>query len=77
MSKKVKAIVYNFLGFAPIFILTYFLVKEFTELTGFWIPVCAFVVSTILAPKFQAGMFHGEEKLFMKWLFIKGVKEIK
>ncbi len=77
MNKSTKSLLYNFLGFAPIFMLTYFLIENFTHLTGFWVPVTAFVVSTILAPKFQAGRVHGEEKLFMRWLFMKGVKEIK
>jgi len=30
-----------------------------------------------LAPKFQAVKTNEGEKLFMKWLFIKGIKEIK
>ncbi|MFP5437852.1 MAG: hypothetical protein ACLGH8_08715 [Bacteroidia bacterium] len=77
MNKSTKALLYNFLGFAPIFMLTYFLVQNFTHLTGFWAPLTAFVASTILAPKFQAGRVHGEEKLFMRWLFMKGIKELK
>jgi hypothetical protein len=30
-----------------------------------------------LAPKFQAVKTNEGEKIFMKWLFIKGVKEVK
>jgi hypothetical protein len=77
MNKKVKAILYNFLGFAPIFLLVYFLAEKYTGLTGLWIPGAAFVASTILSPKFQAATLHGEEKIFMRWIFLKGVKEIK
>jgi hypothetical protein len=36
----------------------------------------AFVIGTILAPKFQAVTTREGEKLFMKWLFVKGVKEV-
>jgi hypothetical protein len=36
----------------------------------------AFVIGTILAPKFQAVNTREGEKLFMKWLFVKGVKEV-
>jgi hypothetical protein len=36
----------------------------------------AFVIGTILAPKFQAVNTKDGEKLFMKWLFVKGVKEV-
>lgn len=77
MKKSTKALLYNFLGFAPIFIIMYYLAQEFTGLGSFMKPLAAFVVTTILAPKFQAGKVHGEEKLFMRWMFIKGVKEIK
>lgn len=77
MKKSTKALLFNFLCFAPIYVLAYFALKNFTNLTGYWIPVTSFVVTTILAPRFQAGRIHGEDKLFMRWLFIKGVKEIK
>ncbi|KAF2518790.1 hypothetical protein E0W68_08565 [Flavobacterium salilacus subsp. salilacus] len=77
MNKKAKAILYNFLGFAPIFLLLYFTIPQFTGLTGLFIPLTAFVVATILAPKFQAIKYQGQEKILMKWLFIKGVKEVK
>lgn len=77
MNKKVKSILYNFLGFAPIFLLVYFLAEKFTGLTGFWIPAAAFVASTVLSPKFQVARFQGEEKIFVSWIFLKGVKEVK
>jgi hypothetical protein len=76
-DKKWKALAYNFLCFAVLYTIAYFAVVRLTHLTGFWIPVTAAVVASILAPKFQVVMYQGEEKLFMKWLFLKGVKEIK
>lgn len=77
MSKKTKSFLYNFIGFAFFYILAYFLIITFTHLTGYWIPITAAVISTILAPKFQVARFQGEEKIFMKWLFVKGIKEVK
>ncbi|MEL1244393.1 hypothetical protein AAEO56_08990 [Flavobacterium sp. DGU11] len=77
MNKKVKAFLYNFLGFAPFFMLLCYLIEKFTGLTGFWIPVTSAVATTILAPKFQVVKYMGEEKIFMRWLFVKGVKEVK
>jgi hypothetical protein len=65
------------LCFAVLFILSRILVDKYSNLTGFWIPITAFIVSTLLAPKFQAVKTNDGEKLFMKWLFIKGIKEIK
>lgn len=77
MSKKTKAFIFNFLGFAAHFTLAYFLIVKFTGLTGLWIPLTSAVAASLLTPKFQVLTYMGEEKLFMKWLFIKGVKEIK
>jgi hypothetical protein len=77
MSKKVKSLLYNFLGFAVIYLPTLFLVGEFTHLKGLWVPMTAFMVALLLAPKFQAIKTQSGEKIYMKWLFIKGVKEIK
>jgi hypothetical protein len=77
MKKSHKALLFNFLGFAPVFMLLYLLIKLFTNLTDWWIPGTAFIATTILAPKFQAAKVYGEEKLFVRWLFFKGVKELK
>lgn len=77
MSKKNKALLYNFLGFAFFYFIVYVLIVNFTHMTGYMIPITSAVVSTILSPKFQAVRFQGEEKIFMKWLFVKGVKEVK
>lgn len=77
MTLKTKSIVYNFLGFAILFIIIRFAAATFTNLSGLWLPLTAFVVATLLAPKFQAIKTNEGEKLFMKWLFMKGVKEIK
>ncbi len=77
MSKSTKSLLYNFLAFAIIFFPFRYLIDAFTELKGLWIPSVAFVIATILSPKFQAIKTNEGEKLYMKWLFIKGVKEIK
>jgi len=77
MSIKTKSFVYNLLSFAAFFIPLQVAVSYFTNLQSIWIPMTAFVVGTILAPKFQAVKTREGEKLFMKWLFVKGVKEVK
>ena len=48
----------------------------YTGLTGLWIPMTAFIVATLISPKFQAVKTKDGEKLFMKWIFIKGIREI-
>jgi len=78
MSKKtLRSIFYNFLCFALIYSAAYFLVISFTNLTGYWIPITSAVIASILAPKFQVVKTNNGEKMFMKWLFMKEVKEIK
>jgi len=73
---QVRAFLYQLGCFAILFISFRFLIAMYTNLTGFWIPMTAFVIGTILSPKFQAAKTKDGEKLFMRWLFIKGIREI-
>jgi len=73
---QVRAFLYQLGCFAILFISLQFLIDKYTQLTGLWIPMTAFVVGTILAPKFQAVKTKEGEKLFMKWMFVKGIKDI-
>lgn len=74
---QVKAFVFQLLCFATLFILGRYLIESYTNLSGLWIPFSAFALGTLLAPKFQAVKTNEGEKLFMKWMFIKGVKQIQ
>ena len=53
-----------------------YLIEHYTGLKGYYISITAFVIGTLLAPKFQAVQTPDGEKLFMKWLLIKGVREV-
>ena len=77
MTLKTKAFIYQLLSFALLFIGFRFVIEAYTNLTGFWIPLTAFIIGTILSPKFQAIKTNDGEKLFMSWIFMKGVKQIK
>ena len=77
MSLKVKAFILQLISFATLFIIVRYLLANYTNLEGLWISVTAFVLGTILAPQFQAVTTKEGEKLFMKWIFMKNVKEIK
>lgn len=77
MSKSVKSLVLNFICFAVLFLLTKYLLGRYTHLSGIWKSITAFVISTLIAPQFKAIKTHDGEKIFVKWLFLKGVKEIK
>ncbi|WP_264551475.1 hypothetical protein [Flavobacterium sp. N2038] len=73
---QIRAFLYQLGCFAILFILGRYLVASYTQLTGLWIPMTAFIVATLIAPKFQAVKTKDGEKLFMKWIFIKGIREI-
>lgn len=77
MSKlQLKAFVFQITCFMVLFLLSRYLLGSLTTLSGFWLPFTSFVVATFVGPKFQAAKTKDGEKLFMKWIFIKGIKEI-
>ncbi|UFH35272.1 hypothetical protein [Flavobacterium acetivorans] len=73
---QVRAFLYQLGCFAILFISVRFLAEKYTNLTGIWIPGTAFVVGTLLSPKFQAVKTKDGEKLFMRWILLKGFREI-
>lgn len=73
---QVRAFLYQLGCFAILFVLGRYLVATYTDLTGIWIPMTAFIVATLISPKFHAVKTKDGEKLFMKWIFIKGIREI-
>ena len=73
---QVRGFLYQLGWFAILFIAGRFVIANYTQLTGIWIPMTAFIVATLIAPKFQAVKTKDGEKLFMKWIFIKGIREI-
>ncbi|TRX41471.1 hypothetical protein [Flavobacterium restrictum] len=73
---QIRAFLFNMGCFAILFISFRYLVGTYTNVTGIWISMTAFVVGTLLSPKFQSVKTKEGEKLFMKWIFIKEVKEI-
>lgn len=77
MNLKVKAFILQLISFATFFIVIQYLLAKYTGLQGIWISVTAFVMGTILAPQFQSVKTKDGDKLFMKWIFMKDVKEIK
>ncbi len=77
MNTKVKAFLFQLMCFAVLFISSRYLIDKYTLISEFWVAGMAFVISTLLSPKFQAVRTPDGEKLFMRWLFIKGIREIK
>ncbi|HWR93962.1 MAG TPA: hypothetical protein VN192_02040 [Flavobacterium sp.] len=73
---QVRAFLYQLSCFAVLFIGFRYLIANYTSISGFWIPLTAFVIGTILSPKFQAVKTKEGEKLFMSWIFLKGIRII-
>ncbi|KDN56279.1 hypothetical protein [Flavobacterium seoulense] len=73
---QLRAFLYQLGCFICLFVLFRYLVAVYSGLTGFWIPITAFIIATAIGPKFQAVKTKDSEKLFMKWIFIKGIREI-
>lgn len=73
---QIRAFLYQLGCFAILFISVRYLVARYTGLTGLWIPFTAFVVGTLVSPKFKAMRTNSGEKLYMKWILLKEVKEI-
>lgn len=77
MSKKTKAFLYNLAGFAVFFLPTWVLCTSVFGMEGFLPKLIALIVSIVLSPKFQFIKTAEGDKIFMKWLFVKGIREVK
>jgi hypothetical protein len=73
---QVRAFLFQLGCFAILFTSFRYIVDHYTNLTGYWVPLTAFAVGTLLSPKFQAVKTKDGEKLFMKWILIKGLRII-
>lgn len=76
MKPKYKVLVYNFLGFAALFILFRFGLTLILELDAFYMALIAALMASLLAPKFAVVKKESIEKILMKWIFIRGFKEL-
>lgn len=77
MSKKTKAFLYNLAGFMVFFVPTWVICTNVFGMEGFLPKMIALVISIFLSPKFQFMKTAEGDKIFMKWLFVKGIKEVK
>jgi hypothetical protein len=77
MTLQTKSLLYQFLSFVALYTPFRYFVLPHTSLTGLWLPLTAFVIATLLCPVFKTIKTPGGDKLIMKWIFLKGVREIK
>lgn len=77
MSLKLKALLYNFIGFIFFFLLIRMCMGYFLSINNILNLLIVGLITIILAPKFAVVKEHHGEKIKMKWIFIKGVKEVE
>jgi len=76
MKPKYKALLFNFLGFAILFVVGRLALGMLVSLNTLVLAVIAAVAASLLAPKFVVNKSQTGEKLLMKWIFIKGFREL-
>lgn len=76
MKPRYRALIYNFLAFAVFFIIARFGIVYIINVDGFYIAVVAAIIATLLAPKFAVLKSGEKEAVLMKWIFLKGTREI-
>ncbi|WP_339628900.1 hypothetical protein [uncultured Maribacter sp.] len=76
MKPKHKVLVFNFLGFAILFVLFRFGLSLFLKLDSFYMSLIAAISASFLAPKYAIVKKEGLDKIVMKWIFFKGFKEL-
>jgi len=76
MKAKHKALLFNFIGFAALFLTTRLVLGFYVQINTVFLAIISAVVASVLSPKFGAVKTKEGEKLYVKWLFIKGAKAL-
>ncbi len=76
MNPKFKALLYNFIGFAIVFLCFRLLLGYLLPLTPIFLAFTSAIAATFLAPKFGVVGSSKKKKVLMKWIFIKGSREV-
>ncbi|WP_340202761.1 hypothetical protein [Ascidiimonas sp. W6] len=77
MKPKYKALAYNFIGFAILFLAARFTLGHFLPINRIFLAVTSAIIANVVAPKFGVVKNEDGEKILMKWIFIKGLRELK
>ncbi|WP_224489968.1 hypothetical protein [Robertkochia flava] len=76
MKPKAKALLYNFLGFVILFLvfrfgLLYLFPDQYILMLLF-----AVISASVISPKFGVVVENGQERVKMKWVLLKGVRDV-
>jgi len=76
MSKKNKVFIVMFLCFGLIFTITRIAIGYFFNIPSIYGSVISAIAATVLSPQFKVFKTNQGEKVYMRWLFNKKVKEL-
>ncbi|MGH1384753.1 hypothetical protein [Kordia sp.] len=76
MTSKTKALIFNLIAFALLFLVFRLTIGAIIKGDTFWLALISAVIASILAPKFIVVKDDGKEKILMKTIFSKDVREL-
>ncbi len=76
MKLKYKALLFNFIGFATLFVIFRLTLGYVVPINTILLAVTSAIIANVLTPKFGLVQTDDGEKILMKWIFIKGTREI-
>jgi hypothetical protein len=76
MRPKYKALFFNFVAFAVIFLTIRLSLEYFWPGNSAFLAIGSAIITIVLSPKFAAIKTNSGEKLMMKWIFMKKVREL-
>ncbi|PWL37509.1 hypothetical protein DKG77_14450 [Flagellimonas aquimarina] len=76
MRPKHKALLFNFIAFVVLFLIARLVLGYYLPINPIFLAVTSAIIANVLAPKFGAIQTDDGEKVLMKWIFIKGMREI-
>ncbi|WP_224484800.1 hypothetical protein [Robertkochia aurantiaca] len=75
-TPKFRALLFNFLSFVVLFLFFRFLLFFFFPEKLLPVLLGAAIVASLLSPKFAAVKHQGKETVKMKWIFLKGIRDL-
>lgn len=76
MRPKYKALLFNLIAFVTLFLIARLILGHFLPINRIFLAVTSAIIANVLAPKFGAIQTDDGEKVLMKWIFIKGIREL-
>ena len=76
MRPKRKALIYNFIAFAIIFLTIRLILEYVWPDNRAFLAIGSAILAMIFSPKFAAIKTNRGERLMMKWIFMKKVREL-